>query len=71
MNSLCGMCGERESNQELCRTDNPAGDRWSVWSECAQLMLTKANLAGIWQRTDNQGSSPSLLFAQAAGLTAA
>ena len=61
MNSPCGMCGERESNQELCRTDN-LGDRWSVCSECAQLMLTNANLAGIWQRTDHQGSSASLLL---------
>jgi hypothetical protein len=51
METLCGMCGERRSNQELCRTDNQR-ERWSVCPECAQIMLCDPDLASMWQKAD-------------------
>jgi hypothetical protein len=51
MKNLCGMCGERQSDEELCRTDNQ-NERWLVCPECAQIMLNDPNLAPMWQKTD-------------------
>ena len=51
MESLCGMCGERQSNQGVCRTDD-RNDRWSVCDECAQLMLNSPDLTAMWMRTE-------------------
>jgi len=49
MKDLCAMCGERKSEEELCRTEN-RNDRWRVCLECASIMLEDPNLAGKWQR---------------------
>jgi len=58
MKDLCGMCGEQESKQELCRSDNHY-DRWQVCLRCAQIMLEDPILAGIWQRSSQVQAEPA------------
>ena len=49
MKEECGMCGERQAEQELCRTENH-NERWSVCRECARLMLDDPHLSRMWQK---------------------
>ena len=49
MKGLCGMCGEREFQQVLCRTDNP-DEQWLVCLECALSLLGDPDLAPMWRR---------------------
>ena len=67
MNSICVMCGERKSDQELCRTENP-DERWHVCPECARAMLHSADLAGMWQRTDKGRGADVPALAKVIGL---
>jgi hypothetical protein len=62
MADVCRMCGKRESEHELCRTENH-DERWLVCSDCAQIMLGDPNLAGMWQRTgqERDANDPALI----------
>ena len=53
MKDVCGMCGEREAEQELCRTENH-NDCWAVCWDCAQSMLNDPTIAWMWQTADQQ-----------------
>ena len=47
MNDLCEMCGESESGQVLCRTDNPK-ECWFLCDECVRNLLDDPDLAPMW-----------------------
>ena len=68
MKDLCGMCGERKSEQELCRSDNH-NDRWRVCLECACTMLENPDLSGMWQPTGHAAALGHLPSAAMDGRT--
>ena len=60
MKDICGMCGEREAEQELCRTENH-NDRWAVCCGAQSMlndpteMLSSRELATILTILDVMG----------------